>query len=174
MQSKNGVKMGGINRLSALVWVICAFFLLASCGGKEKGGYVGTVYPPTQTVQIDFHPDHVDDQCRVFAHALVDFPPNINNREIASLITDEAKKRGADVLLVGHSRISEDDLDFAVSYYGPVQSYRCKDNWCGWKFGFEHWEEQGEWVNLGYKEWNKTEIYHDYSIVMQTALLRCR
>jgi hypothetical protein len=124
-------------------------------------------------VEIAFQPDQVPPQCRVFAHILADMPTGLSGPEVRQQVVQEAKMRGADIILIGQSRQSDDDLEPDFHYYGPGQEYNCRDSWCGWKYGFDHWNDQGDWVNIGFKEWNSDDVFHDYPFVLQAAFLRC-
>ena len=153
---------------------MATFFLFAGCGGKDSTGYRGASYSPTTSVIPTFQPNKVPVSCRVFAHLLVRLPENSNGKTIAQAVEKEAREHGADMLLIGGSRQAEDDEGLQFIYYGPKEQYLCREKWCGWKFGYEIWADQGEWVNLGFKEWGNGGVSFDYPIVLQAAFLRCQ
>ncbi|WP_448871435.1 hypothetical protein [Desulfobulbus propionicus] len=142
--------------------------------GEDQTAYSGPMYPATSKIAIAFQPEQVGRSCRVFAQALVELPANMNAREIEAAILGEAGKRGADQILIGQSRQAEDDNGLNFLYHGPTHEYLCTDQCGGWKYGYEYWEQQGEWVSLGYNEWGKANIQYETPIVTQVLLLRCQ
>ncbi len=168
-------KIKNIIKISALVFT--AGFLLTGClgmGSPDKSVYRGAKYTKTTKVIPSFQPEQVPVSCVVFSHLLVQLPPDLNGKTIAQSIAKEAGIRGADMLLIGSSRQAEDDGELEFTYYGPKQPYNCRDKWHGWKFGYDVWADQGEWVTLGYREWGNEEISYNFPIVMQAAFLRCK
>jgi len=163
-----------------------ALLILAGCGVKgkvkqmvglgapEPTGYTGTVYPATQTVTVAFQLTQVDRSCRVFAESLVQFPANSSGKDLETAVLTEAKARGANQVLLGQARQGKDDNGQRFLYYGPIYEYLCTDQCGGWKFGFEFWEQQGEWVSVGYKEWGKPGAVFEMPLVMQMLMLRCQ
>ena len=97
----------------------------------------------------------------------------MTTKEFGSLVDDEAKTKGADVILIGQARrsVSESSLNFA--YYGPSREYSIRE-WSGWSFGLEDWNEQGGWTALGYSEWTRGDVHLDFPAVVQAAFLRCQ
>ncbi len=164
--------MGKFIRIALLVLTV--LFLVAGCGGKDSTAYKGKKYPPSAKIIPSFQPDQVPVSCLVFSHLFVWLPRNSNGKTIAQAVEKEAKAHGADMLLIGGSRQAEDDNGLDFIYYGPEEQYKCRDKWCGWKFGYDVWSEQGDWVNLGYKEWGNGGVSFDFPIVMQAAFLRCQ
>lgn len=163
--------MGRVVQLSVLV----AFGLfLSGCGDKEPAAYESTDYPPTSRIATAFQYTQVPKPCRVFAELLVSLPTDSTGLSIQRSVFKEAGSKGADLVLVGQSRVREDDDGLLFDYYGPKAEYLCADKWCGWKYGFDQWEEQGDWVNIGYKEWGNQAVGYDVPIMMQVAFLRCR
>ncbi len=148
--------------------------ILGACSGKDTFQYQGPRYAPVEQVRTVFQPTQLEDRCRLFAHLLVYLPAGLDGQGIRSAIESEAGRRGADTLLIGQSRQGEKDIGLQFHYYGPDQEYACRERWNGWKFGYEAWGEQGDWVNIGYREWGNREIVFDYPVVMQAAFLRCR
>ena len=166
------ITMWKVSRMSALLLTV--LLLVAGCGGKDTTAYKGAKYPPTTKVIPAFQPSQVPVSCRVFSHLLVWLPRDSNGTTIAQAVVKEAKAHGADMLLIGGSRQTEDDKGPEFVYYGPGQEYKCNDKWCGWKFGYDVWADQGDWVTLGYKEWGNGDVTFDFPIVLQAAFLRCQ
>jgi hypothetical protein len=146
---------------------------LVGLDGKDRTVYNGPNYTPTSQVAIAFQPSQVPKSCRVFAEVMVQLPPKLTGKDIESAILSEAGKRGAGQVLIGHSR-QGDDKGTRFLYYGPDKEYLCSEQCGGWKFGYDVWEKQGEWVNIGYKEWGKADVRYDVPLVMQVAFLQCR
>ena len=145
--------------------------------GWENGNqntYSGPVYPPTSKIAIAFQPDQVGRSCRVFAQSLVELPANMNAKEIENVILAEAGKRGAEQILIGQSRQAEDDNGPNFLYYGPTNEYLCADQCGGWKYGYEFWEKQGEWISLGFSTWGKSGTQYEVPLVTQVIMLRCQ
>ena len=164
--------MWKVIQMSALALTV--IFLVSGCGGKDNTAYKGEKYPATSKVIPSFQPEQVPVSCRVFSHLLVWLPQDSNGKTITLAIEKEARAHGADMLLIGGSRQAEDDNGLEFIYYGPEKEYKCRDKWHGWKFGYDVWGEQGDWVNLGYKEWGNGAVSFNFPIVMQAAFLRCQ
>ncbi len=160
--------------LRFVVVAIMVLVFTAGCGGKGDSGYKGEKYSPTTKVIPTFQPGQVPVNCRVFSHMFVWQPAGSNGQTIMQAVEKEARAHGADMVLIGTSRQAEDDNGLEFVYYGPDQEYKCHDKWCGWKFGYETWSEQGDWVTLGYKEWGNIGVTFDVPLVMQAAFLRCQ
>ena len=160
------------NKIIMLCCIVALASLLGACSGHNTG-YVGKQYEPTEKVVPVYQAGQIPKSCRVTAHLLVNLPPKFSGQNSADAISDEAKLRGADVVLVGQSRQSEDGEQLSFTYYGPAQEYGV-ERWSGWKFGYDKWEDQGEWVNIGYTEWGNSSVEFDYPIMLQLAFLRCR
>jgi len=143
-------------------------------GGGASTAYSGPVYPLTQATAVAFQPAQVDRTCRVFAEALVQFPTKYTGKDVETAVLAEARARGADQVLIGQTRQSEDNNDLRFLYYGPVHEYTCTDQCGGWKFGFDLWDQQGDWVSIGYREWGKAGVVFETPLVMQLAMLRCQ
>jgi hypothetical protein len=148
--------------------------LLAGCGGKGDNTFQGATYSPTTKVIPVFLPEQVPVSCRVFAQLYVWLPAGSTGKTIARAVEQEARAHGADMLLIGESRQASDDKGVSFAYYGPAREYNCRERWSGWKFGFDVWASQGEWVSLGYKEWGSADVSYDIPIIMQAAFLRCQ
>ncbi len=80
----------------------------------------------------------------------------------------------ADMLLIGETRQAKENNGPAFSYYGPVQPYKCRDQWSGWKFAYDEWVEQGEWISMGYDEWGNAGVRFSSPLIIQVAFLRCQ
>lgn len=146
---------------------------LAGCGGADRTVYTGRVHPPTDQVAKVFLPAQVDRGCRVFAQVLVQLPAGLDGQDIENAIFAEAGQRGADLVLIGQSRQGKENQT-SFLYYGPEREYLFPDRWNGWKFGYDVWEKQGEWMSIGYNELGRAEIRYDVPLVMQVVMLRCR
>ncbi len=147
---------------------------LVGLGDDDETTYSGPTYPPTTKIAIAFTPGQVGQSCRVFAQSLIELPAEINGKEIENIILAEAGKHGADQVLIGSSRQAEDDNGPNFHYYGPASEYLCTDQCGGWKYGFEFWQAQGEWVSLGYSEWGNAKVRFENPLVTQVLMLRCR
>ncbi|MCI5219979.1 MAG: hypothetical protein D3914_12530 [Candidatus Electrothrix sp. LOE2] len=140
---------------------------------SNTNGYKGVKYPATDKVVPTFQDKQVPVSCRVFAHVLVHIPEGSTGQNIARAVEAEAMTRGADMLLIGGARQANDNQGPAFSYYGPAHPYKCRDNWSGWKFAYDEWVNQGEWVAMGYNEWGNPNARFTPPLVIQTAFLRC-
>ncbi len=147
---------------------------LVGLGDTDQNAYSGPMYPATSKIAIAFQARQVGPTCRVFGEALVRLPANLSGKDVENIILGEAGKRGADQVLIGQSRQTEDDEGVRFLYYGPEKEYLCSEQWNGWKFGYSLWEKQGEWVNVGYGEWGKTTVRYENPMIMQVAMLRCQ
>ena len=136
-------------------------------------GYKGIKYSPSEKVVPTFQDRQVPVSCRVFAHLLAYIPEGSTGKTLAQIVETEAMTRGADMLLIGGARQENDNQGPAFSYYGPVQPYKCRDNWSGWKFGYEEWVSQGEWVAMGYNEWGNPDARFNSPLIIQAAFLHC-
>lgn len=148
--------------------------LLSGCSGKDETAFTGKAYTPTDKIATAFQYTQVPRPCRVFAETLAILPANQSGKEIQNMVFKEAGAKGADLVLIGQTRKMEDDAESQFVYYGPVQEYLCAENWCGWKFGYDEWEDQGEWVNIGHSEWGNETVSFENPLMMQVAFLRCR
>jgi len=163
--------MGGYGR--SLLCVVAMLFLVAGCGGKETPTYLGGQYPTTTKVIPSFQADQIPVSCSVFSHLFVWQPAGSNGQTIAMTIEQEARSRGADMVLLGGTRQAEKDRGLAFVCYGPATEYKCRDKWCGWKFGYQDWAKQGEWVSFGFKEWGNSIASYATPLVIQAAFLKC-
>jgi len=151
---------------------LVVLFLLVACSGKATAP-AGISYPPTDKVESVFQKTQVPEQCRVFAHLFVTLPAQYTGQQFVEAVSTEARAKGADMMLIGQSRQCTSDSELTYTYYGPDREYKIRD-WPGWNFGFEDWQEQGAWANIGYVEWGNGTVRFDYPVVMQVVFLRCR
>ncbi len=156
-----------------LVLLLPVCFLLAACGSHDQTMYRGMAYPPTDKVQAAFQISQVPPSCLVFAQALMVTPSGFSGEDIDKAVSKEAEARGADMVLIGRSRRSEEGDTLTFHYYGPDKAYPIS-SWLGWQYGYEEWEQQGEWVNFGYNQWDNNTAQYDYPIIMHVAFLRCQ
>jgi hypothetical protein len=147
---------------------------LVGLGGPDRTIYSGTVYPATSKTAIAFQPSQVNKSCRVFAESLVETPPQFTGKDVEASILAEAGKRGADLVLIGRARESKDNNGLAFHYYGPAHEYLCTDQCGGWKYGYDLWEQQGDWVSFGYAQWGKANAVYEMPMILQVAMLRCQ
>ena len=156
-----------------IIYLAAFLFLQGGCSGHDKGGYSGVPYKPSEKVTPVYQSGQVPKSCRVTAHVLANLPPKFSGSSFAEAIMDEAAMRGSDMVLVGQSRQSEEGEELSFTYYGPAFEYTI-GRWAGWNFGYEIWEDQGEWVSIGLKEWGNSNVEYDFPILMQLAFIRCR
>jgi len=172
----SAVTIQEIKTMAKNVLFFCAVLAMASfftgCGSHEPR-YTGKEYPPTDKVETVFQKNQVPESCRVFAHLFVTMPARYTGSEFVEAVSAEAKAKGADMMLIGQARQCTTESSLAFTYYGPDREYRIRD-WPGWGFGFEDWEEQGDWASIGYEEWGAGTVHYDYPIIMQVVFLRCQ
>ena len=162
-----------INALQRIVFTLVSLGLCA-CSGKDLTTYTGTAYPPSTSVETVFLASQVPKSCRVFAEVLVLMPANLSGKDIESTVFAEAGKRGADMVMIGQSRQYEDNDPVEFLYYGPPREYSFAEQWSGWRFGYDLWEKQGDWLNIGYGELGNSTTRFDTPVIMQVAMLKCR
>ena len=165
-----------MKKLHSLLLLCCSLLLLSACGGKDVDPYAfhGTTYPPTNEVRYIFQAAQASPGCRIFAELLVSIPAGANGALMRERLEREAKAHGADMVLIGHSRRMKDDEGFAFTYFGPNREYRCNDQWCGWKYSFDAWDRQGEFVGIGLGQWGNRNVSFPFPVMLQAAFLRCR
>ncbi len=156
-----------------MLWIV-VLLGLSGCGGKELPRYRGVQYAATSVAIPTFQADQLPVTCQVFAHLLVWLPAGENGLHIARAVEEEARTRGADRIFIGASRVAEKDQGLTFVYYGPEKAYNSRDKWCGWRFGYQDWARQGDWVPFGYTEWGNENAVFESPMVMQAAFLRCR
>lgn len=161
-----------MNKFILLCVSAVILFQLSACASSSSS-QKALQYPPTDKVEPIFQISQAPSSCRVFSHMFATIPPNMMMNEFAGKITDEAKSKGADMLLIGQSRQCTTESSLTYTYYGPDREYKVRE-WPGWSFGFDEWGEQGDWASIGYNEWTDSNIHYDYPIVMQVVFLRCQ
>jgi hypothetical protein len=77
-------------------------------------------------------------------------------------------------VLIGRARESKDNNGLTFHYYGPAHEYLCTDQCGGWKYGYDLWEQQEDWVSFGYAQWGKANAVYEMPMILQVALLRCQ
>ena len=157
----------------ALIAFTLALLLSACSGTVETATYTGPQYPETVQVEVLFQPEQVQPSCRVFAELFAFYPAQSSGQSIAAALTEEARARGAEVLLVGQSREASGDAGASMRYFGPPREYAMDRGWSNWSSGYSIWKKQGRWVNLGLGEWGKEEVLYEMPLAVQAALLRC-
>ncbi|PIE55973.1 MAG: hypothetical protein CSA34_06725 [Desulfobulbus propionicus] len=145
---------------------------LGGCADKEAT-YQGIAYAPTHEVKTVYHFRQVPPGCKVFAHVLISFPADSDGSAMQQSVYGEAERRGADVVFLGQSRQMEDDEALQFRYYGPESEYDFRQQWKGWKWGFDQWRQQGQWVGIGAREWGAATLRFEYPVMTQAAFLRC-
>ncbi|QQG64964.1 hypothetical protein [Desulfobulbus oligotrophicus] len=172
--------------VKCMIAAVILLAVLSGCGAKDRvmqvvglGGpdptvYSGPVYPATSKIATAFQADQVNRSCRVFAEVLVQLPEQFSGKDIESTILKEAGTRGADQVLIGQARTSTKNSGPTFLYYGPTYQYLCADQCGAWKYGYDLWEKQGEWVSVGYRQWGNVDVVYEMPIIMQVLMLRCR
>ncbi|MDW7771511.1 MAG: hypothetical protein SCH71_01345 [Desulfobulbaceae bacterium] len=146
--------------------------LLSGCGALDNSVH-SLQYPATDKVETVFQKSRIPESCRVFAHLFVNMPAGYSGEQFVAAVSEEAMSKGADMMLIGHSRQCTTETKLKFSYYGPDREYRIRE-WPAWSYGFEEWQQQGAWANIGYSEWGDSTIHYDYPILMQVVFVRCQ
>jgi hypothetical protein len=151
------------------------FLFLTGCASTPPM-YDGISFPATDKAQVVFQEKDVPAQCTVFAHLIVHTPAGLTGERIGDGITGFAESKGADLVFVGLSRKTSDNAskDFEFFSYGPREAYKFGKDWFGWKFGYTDWENGGSVIGFGYDSWHDASGIYDFSLKVQTVLLRCR
>jgi len=133
------------------------------------------MYPATSQVNITFNEAEIPGQCRVFSHLLVSIPPATPESEIKQRAERFAMENGADYILVGMARESDEDVEeITFRSYGPQSPYLFKTRWQGWNFGFRDWNSGGPLVDYGHNRlWSDNPAF-DIEVTVQVALLNCQ
>jgi hypothetical protein len=147
--------------------------LLTGCASKPSA-YSGIRFPATSQVGVTFQEKEVPAQCKAFAHIIVHTPAGLTGARVGQQITEYAKDKGADLILIGMSRRTpgKGPNDFQFYAYGPTQEYLFSKGWLGWKFGYKDWEDGRQVVGFGSNNWSDSAT-NDVSMKIQTVLLRC-
>jgi hypothetical protein len=152
-----------------------SFFLFLATGCALKPpAYTGITYPAINQAEITFQEKGIPAQCKAIAHIIVHTPKDATGTRIGQKISDYAKGKGADLILIGLSRKNSGrgTSDFQFFSYGPKQDYLFNKGWLGWKFGVDNWEDGGSMVGFGYNSLSDTSA-NDYSMKIQAVFLRC-
>ncbi len=157
-----------------LFFVFILIFFLSACTSSEVV-YEGIKHPQTDSVQVSFEESSIPDDCSAFAHLLLNTKMHSNGEEIAHIIQEEAKSKGANRILIGMSReVMDEELETdRFDYYGPDYSYTFHRAWLGWKFGFDEWNEGDRLVGLGANVWGDSSITFRQTLLVQAVFLRC-
>jgi hypothetical protein len=147
--------------------------LLAGCASKPAT-YSGIRFPATSQAGVIFQEKDVPTLCKAFAHIIVHTPAGLTGARIGQQITEYAKDKGADRILIGMSRRTpgKGPNDFQFYAYGPEQEYLFSKGWLGWKFGYKDWEDGGRMIGFGSNNWSDSSV-NDVSIKIQAVFLRC-
>ncbi len=149
---------------------------LVSCTKDTPGPVsLAQTFPATSQVTITFNENEIPGQCRVFSHLLVSIPPSTPESEIKERVEQIGMKNGADYILVGMARETEEDIDdIYFRSYGPQSPYSFKTRWEGWKFGFRDWNKGGPLVDYGHNRlWSDNPAF-DTEVTAQLAFLNCQ
>jgi hypothetical protein len=162
-----------MSKRSLFTLFLFVFVLLAGCASKPAT-YSGIRFPASNQVEVTFQENDVPAQCKAFAHIIVHTPAGLTGARIGQQITEYAKDKGADFILIGMSRRTpgRGPNDFQFYSYGPKQEYLFSKGWLGWKFGYKDWEEGGRMIGFGSNNWSDGSA-NDVSIKIQTVFLRC-
>lgn len=150
-----------------------SFAVLSGCASDDVKTVHSIQFPPTERVEAVFQKNRIPESCRVFAHLFANMPAGYTGKQFVDAVSEEAKSKGADMMLIGHSRECTTETDLSFTYYGPSREYTIR-NWPAWSYGFEEWQEQGAWASIGYQEWGSSDVHYDYPILMQVVFLRCQ
>ncbi len=152
---------------------LCIALLLTSCGSRETV-YEGISFPKTSSPKITFQEDTVPENCSAFAHLLLNTKINSSGQDIAEAILSEAGEKGANLVVIGRTRETDEQLEKnRFDYYGPEYAYNFNKTWLGWKFGFDAWSKAGNLLGLGIESWGKPSVIVNKSLLIQTVFLRC-
>lgn len=155
--------------------VIWAMMMLAlvGCADTAPSNDLRPQYPQTEEVALLFQAGQAQPSCRVFAELFAFFPADVSAATIATVLMDEARARGADVLLIGQSRESAKDEGLYLLYLGPQREYAMDRGWSDWISGYDIWKKQLGWRSLGHGEWGREDVLYPVPLTVQAALLRC-
>lgn len=133
-------------------------------------------FPSTSKVFVTFQEEKVPQQCKAFSHLLVTTPANVTGKLIQQEIVANAKRQGADMLLLGLARenLDEDIEEYVFNNYGPKTAYPFQKRWAGWKYGFNDWRNGGEIIGFGFRAWEESETPFNSGIMVQTVYLTCQ
>jgi len=149
---------------------------LVSCSSKSPELVsISHTFPPTSQVHITFDEREIPGQCRVFSHLNVFIPDGMRETEIKASVETFAMENGADYILVGMARESDEEPDtITLRSYGPDTPYLFKSRWSGWKYGFSDWNNAGPLVDYGHDRLSHDEAAFDTEVIVQLILLNCQ
>ena len=157
-----------------LVPAILSLLLLSCSKNTPEQPVLTTTFPPTSEVTLSFEERRVPGHCVVFSHLLVSIPSGLLETEIRSQVERFAMENGADYLLVGMARESDESFDTIIyRSYGPRIPYSFKSRWAGWKYGFKDWSSDDPLVDFGQNRIADAEPAFDTDIIVQAVLLNC-
>lgn len=155
-----------------VVWAVM-LLILVGCADTAPSNDFKPHYPQTAEVDVFFQAGQAEASCRVFAELFAFFPADVSAATIATVLMDEARARGAHVLLIGQSRESAKDEGLYMLYLGPQREYAIDRGWSNWTNGYDIWKKQLDWRSLGHGEWGREDILYPVPLAVQAALLRC-
>ncbi len=158
------------------VWTGLLCFLPLSCSkDTPRTVSLSQTFPATSQVNITFNEQEIPGQCRVFSHLLVSIPPTMSESAIKNRVEQFAMESGADYILVGMTRESDEEVeDIYFRSYGPQTPYSFKSRWQGWKFGFHDWNNAGPLVDYGSNRLSGNQPAFDTEVTAQAVLLNCQ
>ena len=153
---------------------LCFLLTLTACGSSHTV-YEGIQHPKTSSAEITFQEQTIPESCSAFAHLLMNTKANSLGQDLADAMQAEAMDKGANLILIGIARESEDtELDEnTFDYYGPEYSYNFNRTWLGWTFGFDEWNEGGALISFGADTSKSRETVFTNSMMVQAVFLRC-
>ncbi len=160
---------------SAIVAGFVCSSLISCATDKPRPESLEQTYPATSQVNITFNETEIPGQCRVFSHLLVTIPPSMHESKIKERVEQFGMKNGADYILVGMARESDEEVEeIYFRSYGPQSPYSFKNRWEGWKFGFRDWNNAGPLVDYGHNRlWSDNPAF-DTEVTAQVVLLNCQ
>lgn len=149
---------------------------MTACGSKEPEETITSLrFPATSNVSITFQEEAVPTQCKVFSHRLVFTPPQQTGQEIKQALLADARKNGADMVLIGLAREQDEEVEEYTFYsYGPTSPYVFQKNWQGWKYGFRDWRNEGELLSFGLNTLNDPENPFYNGLLVQNIYMTCQ
>ncbi len=142
---------------------------------SDTATYEGISYPQATDSQFTFQGETVPDDCRVFAHLMMNSKGPATGKDISTAMHTEAESKGANLVLIGMTREMPDEQfeENRFDYYGPEYDYSFQRTWLGWKFGFDEWDEAGSISDLGSNSWGNGAAKFDNSLLIQAVFLHC-
>ena len=161
-------------RHAVLAGLLCSLPL--SCAtDTPRTVSLSQTFPATSQVNITFNEQEIPGQCRVYSHLLVSIPPTMSESAVKERVEQFAMENGADYILVGMTRESDEEVeDIYFRSYGPQSPYSFKSRWQGWKFGFRDWNNAGPLVDYGSNRLSGDKPVFDTEVTAQAVLLNCQ